>query len=179
MKKIAVPVFCLIILLVMNSCSGKQRLSSSPRTFDLGESLLQEGYAKIQLKKLISGHLQFSGEINSINGVFILDTGAGRTVIEEKQKEKFKLTAEALNGAAVGAGGANLAIQNSKNNSFVLGNLLLTNVELILMNLDHINGAFEQLGIEKVDGIIGADILTTQKAIIDYVNLIVYLKTND
>ncbi|MFT5646987.1 MAG: hypothetical protein ACI976_001675, partial [Aureispira sp.] len=32
---------------------------------------------------------------------------------------------------------------------------------------------------EKVDGIIGADILTTQKAIIDYVNLIVYLKTND
>jgi hypothetical protein len=55
----------------------------------------------------------------------------------------------------------------------------LTNVELVLMNLDHINGAFEQLGIEKVDGIIGADILTTQKAIIDYVNLIVYLKTND
>ncbi len=44
------------------------------------------------------------------------------------------------------------------------------------MPLDHINNAFKQMGIEEVDGVIGADILTTGKAIIDYANLILYLK---
>lgn len=174
MKNITVTIICLITLLIMNSCSNKQKLTT--RVFDLGENLLQQGYTKIQLKKLISGHLQLIGNINDTDGRFILDTGAGKTVIEKEQKGKFKLTAKVLNGTAVGAGGANLAIQNSTNNSLLLGSLLLTDIELVLMSLDHINTAFEQLGMEKIDGIIGADILTAQKAIIDYVNLIIYLK---
>ena len=44
------------------------------------------------------------------------------------------------------------------------------------MNLDHVNSAFESMGLEKVDGVIGADILTNYNAIIDYKNLTLYLK---
>lgn len=176
MKNIIIVVICLISLLIMTSCSNKQRLISNSTTFNLEENLLKQGYSKIQLKKLMSGHLQLTAKINEVKGNFILDTGAGKTVIEKQQKEKFKLTSKELNETAVGAGGANLAIQNSKNNSFTLGDLLLTNMEFILMSLDHVNVAFEQMGMEKIDGVIGADILTNQKAIIDYVNLIIYLK---
>ena len=34
----------------------------------------------------------------------------------------------------------------------------------MLLNLDHVNNAFERMGLEKVDGVIGADILTNNKA---------------
>jgi hypothetical protein len=44
------------------------------------------------------------------------------------------------------------------------------------MNLDHVNDAFESMGLEKIDGVIGADILTNHNAIIDYSNLILFLK---
>ena len=46
----------------------------------------------------------------------------------------------------------------------------------MLMSLNHVNNAFERFGLKKVDGVIGADILTSNKAIIDYVDLSLYLK---
>ena len=47
------------------------------------------------------------------------------------------------------------------------------------MNLDHVNNAFKSLGIKETDGVIGADILSDRKAIIDYTNLILYLKRRE
>jgi hypothetical protein len=44
------------------------------------------------------------------------------------------------------------------------------------MKLDHVNKAFTSMGLKEVDGVIGADILTENKAIIDYSNLILYLR---
>lgn len=38
------------------------------------------------------------------------------------------------------------------------------------------NKAIENMGLEKIDGVIGADILTNNKAIVDYFNVILYLK---
>ena len=67
-------------------------------------------------------------------------------------------------------------MQTSTQNVFSVGTLKLCNLKLMLLNLDHVNNAFERMGLEKVDGVIGADILTNNKAIIDYTNLILYLK---
>ena len=44
------------------------------------------------------------------------------------------------------------------------------------MNLNHVNNAFILMGLKEVDGVIGADILTSNKAIIDYTNLTLYMK---
>ena len=44
------------------------------------------------------------------------------------------------------------------------------------MNLDHVNNAFNSMGLKEVDGVIGADILSSNKGIIDYTNLTLYLK---
>lgn len=46
----------------------------------------------------------------------------------------------------------------------------------MLMNLDHMNTAFKQHGLEEIDGVIGAELLLSGKAIIDYANMILYLK---
>jgi len=67
-------------------------------------------------------------------------------------------------------------MQTSDKNNLKIEKFELNELNLMLMNLDHVNNAFESMGLEKIDGVIGADILTNNKAIIDYSNLILYLK---
>jgi hypothetical protein len=106
----------------------------------------------------------------------LLDTGSGGTVIDEKNKNKFKLTTNDTEEKASGVGGSNIEMLTSENNHLKIGDLELTDQSFILMNLDYVNDAFELNGLERVDGIIGTDILKNNKAIIDYSTLKIYLK---
>ena len=89
----------------------------------------------------------------------MLDTGSGGTVIDEKNKNKFKLTTNDTEEKASGVGGSNIEMLTSENNHLKIGDLELTDQSFILMNLDYVNDAFELNGLERVDGIIGTDIL--------------------
>ncbi|MFS4467860.1 redoxin domain-containing protein [Maribacter sp. 2210JD10-5] len=144
--------------------------------FDLEGQLLTNGYAKIPLKKLISGHLSFEGKINGIDGRFILDTGAGATVIEAKNQKKFNMKSEGAGESASGAGGGDLELRTSSSNSFEIADTALEDQTLYLMDLDHVNVAFADYGIEAVDGVLGADILEGKSAVIDYESMALYLK---
>ena len=108
----------------------------------------------------------------------MLDTGSGGTVIDEKNKNKFKLTTNDTEEKASGVGGSNIEMLTSENNHLKIGDLELTDQSFILMNLDYVNDAFELNGLERVDGIIGTHILKNNKAIIDYSTLKIYLKNN-
>jgi len=161
MFKSILTVASTITLIILTSCSQKvttDKKVSLKEPFNLEKSLVLNDYIKIPLTKEISGHLQLNGSINGVNGSFILDTGAGATVIEQSLKEKFKMTSIKTDDTATGAGGA------------------VENMFLTLMDLNYVNDAFESLGIQKADGVIGADVLTDGKAIIDYYNLALYLK---
>jgi len=169
----------LIIFLVgflLVSCKKTNSKQAEKEKFTLESYLVQDNYIKIELKKMSSGHLHVFGQLNGVNGNFILDTGAGATVIDKKNKEKFKMHTKNTDEKATGAGGSNIQIQVSENNQLKIGKLELFKQNLILMNLDHVNNAFESMGLEKADGVIGADILTKNKAVIDYSNLILYVK---
>ncbi|MEO1452031.1 MAG: acid protease, partial [Bacteroidota bacterium] len=102
--------------------------------------------------------------------------GAGATVIETKQQEKFKLVTEETSETATGAGGTDLQMQISRENEIFIESVHLPRYNLALMSLDHVNQAFTSLGIEEIDGVVGADILEEKHAIIDYKNLVLYLK---
>ena len=86
--------------------------------------------------------------------------------MESKDSEKI----------GAGAGGSSIQMEDSENNTIVIGDITIENQSLKLMNLDHVNNAFKSIGIKETDGVIGADILTDREAIIDYSNLILYLK---
>lgn len=145
----------------------------------LNKMLVERKYKAIPMNKLISGHLYFEVEINGQKGLFILDTGAGGSVVEEKRKEKFKLKTEKpglLDYQVVGAGGSQLSGGTSLDNKLKIKDFTIDDFSLVLMNLEHINSAFRQLGIKEIDGVIGADILSDGRAIIDYTGMILYLK---
>ena len=163
---------------LLTSCSfNKEKKDEAVASQDVGieQCLMNTGYSKIKMTKVTSGHLVVEGELNGTMGRFILDTGSGVTLIENKKTDKFGLTTENTNKKGAGAGGTNLQMQKSTGNKFVFGDLALDDFEILIMNIDHVNQAFKSLGLEEVDGIIGADLLTSRNGIIDYSNMFLYL----
>ncbi|MCF2876571.1 MULTISPECIES: retropepsin-like aspartic protease [unclassified Tenacibaculum] len=177
MKKI-IKISLLFIVVFLCACkpSSKKEESVESQKFNLESYLIKDEYVKLELKKMSSGHLHIYGLLNGVKGNFILDTGAGATVIDKKNKEKFHMKAVKSEDEGTGAGGTGLQMLASEKNNFRIGGLEMDELGLTLMSLDHVNKAFESMGLEEIDGVIGADILTNKKAIIDYSNLILYLK---
>ena len=100
----------------------------------LNELLLNQGYQAVKLAQMVgSGHLQFTAELNGVEACFILDTGAGYTVLEEHTKDKFGLTLEETEEVATGAGGTNLKMQFSRGNHLVFGDLEIENFTICLL----------------------------------------------
>ncbi len=128
------------------------------------------------MQQLKSGHLSVVTKVNNVMGRFILDTGSSSTIIDRRHKKKFRLITQNTQKIAKTAGGSQLKMQISYDNIMELGELKLRNVRISLVNLNHINYSFQQMGMLQLDGILGSDILENRKAVIDYENLLIYFK---
>lgn len=142
----------------------------------LKKVLKKKKYIKIKLKKIITNHLELNAEINGIKGKFILDTGASNSCVGLDLIEHFKLISEESEVKAAGAGATDMETQKSDNNSLKIGKWNTNQCNLVLFDLTHVNTALTQHDAEKVDGIIGADILEAGKAFIDYDKKVLYLR---
>ncbi|MDO1499202.1 retropepsin-like aspartic protease, partial [Winogradskyella maritima] len=87
----------------------------------LKKFLQKKGYCKIDLKVTATDHFEIKAKINGITGRFILDTGASNTCIGFDKVEQFKLTSEASEIKAAGAGGTNLETLISVKNKIEIG----------------------------------------------------------
>jgi hypothetical protein len=147
----------------------------------LAELLVDEhDYIAIPLDRIPTGQLQLIMEINRIEGRFILDTGATATTLDSKSKTKFRITSRVFGGLVAGAGGAGMILEKvNPPYRLELGGIRIQDFELYVTNLDHVNDTFENMGISPVDGVVGADLLTTMNGIIDYRNLVLYLLPED
>lgn len=143
----------------------------------IAEFLRGKNYRAIKLEKYPTGHLVTRVKLNGVKGLFILDTGAGATIVENERKDKFLLSIQSDTIKAYGAGGSSMAVQTSAGNTLELdGDYKEKDFTLKLISLENVNGALRRLKLDEVDGIIGADILTQRSALIDYKNLVLYLK---
>lgn len=142
----------------------------------LKKVLRKKKYVRIKLKKIITNHLELSAKINGVKGKFILDTGASNSCVGLDLAEKFKLTTEDSEIKAAGAGATDMETKKSENNRLKIGKWKTKNSNLVLFDLTHVNTALTQHKAEKVHGIIGADILQSGKAFIDYDKKVLYLK---
>lgn len=142
----------------------------------LKDFLLEKGFIKIKLKLTKTNHFEMKATINGVKGLFILDTGASSSCVGFEAIETFKLNAKDSDVKAAGAGATNMLTQLSKKNKVKIGKWKQDKVALILFNLTHVNTALTAHNAQPVDGIIGADILKSAKAIIDYDKKYLYLK---
>ncbi|MCY2685688.1 retropepsin-like aspartic protease [Salinimicrobium sp. TH3] len=142
----------------------------------LKKLLKEKGYIRIPLTYTATQHLELKAKINKIEGNFILDTGASSTCVGLEAISYFDLLAEDSDVKAAGAGATNMLTQIAMKNLIEIKGWKTKKVDLILFDLKHVNEALVKHKAEKVQGIIGADILKKGKAVIDYKSMNLYLK---
>ncbi|VXB34547.1 conserved exported hypothetical protein [Luteimonas sp. 9C] len=157
---------------------GPHALARETAPTALARALAPAGYTAVPMTRHGDAHLTVSVRINDVAGTFILDTGAGRTVIDRAAQSRFDQgRATRAGGRATGAGGSGMAIRALPGNRLRIGDYRDDAFTVHFLALDHVNAAFSQRGEAPVDGVIGADILERGGAVIDYPNLRLYLRT--
>lgn len=146
------------------------------QTEPLALFLNKKSYHKIKLHLLSSNHFKVLTKVNKIKGVFILDTGASMTFVDLNKADIFKLKTTQSEIKARGSGPEPIPVHISKHNQLNVGKWMRNNFQLNLIDLKPINAALKEQGLKEVDGILGADVLKTGNAIIDYEKKYLYLK---
>ena len=141
------------------------------------KSLLKKsGYLSISFKKLKTNHIQVKGEINSVKGVFIIDTGASNSCIDLKLCDFYNISYEKRSEKASSETDQISNTMISKKNQIKIGKWFKKNMTIVLFDMTFINKTLNEHGIEGVSGIIGSDLLKKGKAIIDYSENKLFLK---
>jgi hypothetical protein len=135
-----------------------------------------EGFYRIPLKRLATGHYLFSAKINGVSGNFILDTGASTSCVGFTDSAHFLLISEESIIKAAGAGAINMKTMLSRGNKFNIKSWSVNNMDFVLFDLSHVNAALQQVNENAIHGIIGADFLKQHRAVIDYGRNCFYVK---
>lgn len=135
-----------------------------------------DGFYRIPLQRLATGHYLFSAKINHIPGDFILDTGASTSCVDLSNSSYFSLVSEESIIKAAGAGAINMETMLSRKNEFSIKKWNIKNMDFVLFDLSHVNQALLQVEEKPIHGIIGADFLKERRAVIDYGRNCFYVK---
>ncbi len=131
---------------------------------------------KIPLRFIKSQHLIGEFTLNGKAAIFLIDTGASNSCVDKTRADYFNLEAKGDNLPLQGAGQEKLFAQSSHKSSLYYLDKEIHHLSFMLIDMDTINTALaEQEEEEKIDGIIGADILHKKKAIIDYHQCCLYV----
>ena len=142
----------------------------------LYQLLLSKGYTRVRLQTLPTNHYVVVANLNGVEGRFILDTGASTTCVSAELTAHFHLNAKPSEEKASSASANELDTEVAYHNNLKVGSWYSQRRSVVLFDMQAVNHALQKLDIESVDGIIGADVLQSTKAVIDYQNDWLYLK---
>ena len=133
------------------------------------------GYIFVKLKLLKTNHYLLKACVNGVEGKFILDSGASSSCMCLSLESKFKIDSKKNKIKASSATSNMEDTRLSKNNTIKIEKWRST-INLVSIDMTHINRVLSEKEMESVDGIIGADVLKKSKAVIDYESNKLYLK---
>ena len=142
----------------------------------LYQLLRSKGYTRIRLQTIPTNHYVVVANLNGVEGRFILDTGASTTCVSAELTAHFHLNAKPSEEKASSASANELDTEVAYHNNLKVGSWYSQRRSVVLFDMQAVNHALQKLDIESVDGIIGADILQSTKAVIDFQNDWLYLK---
>ena len=142
----------------------------------LYQFLRSKGYSRVHLLTLPTNHYVVIATINGTSGRFILDTGASTTCVSTELATNFHLNAKPSKEKASTASANELDTEVAHHNELVIGSWSSKRRSVVLFDMQAVNHALQKHDVKTVDGIIGADILQSVNAIIDYKNDWLYLK---
>jgi predicted aspartyl protease len=115
-------------------------------------------------------HVKLKVKVNGKPASLILDTGASRTVIDMNAIKELLMEAELQDSGmpASSASSNDLQCHIGTIRELEIGSLKIKKYKCAVMDLTHVNMAYEMIKIPKVHGILGGDILKKYKAKINY-----------
>lgn len=149
--------------------------AAPPEPSDVSRFLASQGFAVLKLTKLSTGHEIIDVVINGQAGTFVLDSGAGATVVRHDRLAKFGLAAATGEEQGAGAGG-NIAITRHPVESLMLGGRAVPLKQVYGTNLDSVVARLKAATGTEIDGVVGQDILSGFSGIINIGSSELYLR---
>jgi predicted aspartyl protease len=125
---------------------------------------------KIKLKLTKTRHLVCQSRINGVKAVLLIDTGASNSCIALAEKDNFKIAENGEPFEASGAGKDKVKAILGHQCDLILGRHAVGKHAFILLDMQHINATLMQENGKPINGILGADFLKENQAVIDYKN---------
>ncbi len=115
-------------------------------------------------------HLAVAGKIGKKKVNLIIDTGASQTVFDKNRIAQFigHDVFEKAESLSSGLGTNTMESHMVTIPDFKIGELEFPNEKMMLLDLSHVNQSYEMMKKKPIDGVLGGDILSHYKAIIDY-----------
>jgi hypothetical protein len=124
-----------------------------------------------------SHHITVVGRLAGRPARFIVDTGAGGTILDSNAVSGFKLKLSSASRKAGGVGSAAMRMNYVARHDLTLLDLDLSGTKLLTLDLSHVNAGLNKAKVEPVVGVIGADVLWRHDAVIDYSRGLLLLST--
>lgn len=143
-------------------------LTSAPASAqDLNEYLGRYGYVRVPMTKLSTGHETVLVTINGVQGQFVVDSGAGGTVVHSGSLAKFSLTTPQGEGVASSGAGGPITVFRQPIKSFEINGLVLDIDEVNTLDLSAVAGRLKVAAGVDIDGVLGQDVLTRFKGVLE------------
>ena len=125
---------------------------------------------QIKLKLTKTRHLVCQSRINGEKAVLLIDTGASNSCIALDEKNNFKIKEDGEPFEASGAGKDKVKAVLGHQCDLILGRYAVGKHAFVLLDMQHINATLIHENGKPINGILGADFLKKNQAIIDYKN---------
>ena len=157
-------------------CGGKNDTTQMAHPTSAADSCMsKQGYEELNLFITHTGHITTSIPVNGKPCLFMIDTGAGATVIDKSKQDRFGLKPTHSSDYAAGIGSVS-ALAGTEAMMTINGHNIQVD-SLYLMDISFVNAELKKHQGRKVDGLLGSDFLKKHHAIIDYGKKKLYLKT--
>jgi hypothetical protein len=136
------------------------------------------GFTSIRMTALASGHHSVAVTLNGKPAIFLVDTGAGATIIHAPYVRGFALAPAAGAGTASNVSGK-IRFDPVAVDAFAVGGTRTRLAKIYAMDLSYLIEAVSAASAQRIQGLIGQDVLRDQKAVIDVDQSLLYLVNPD
>ena len=175
----------LALLFIPAALAGCDRAAPQPVEYrpeaagTVDHALCLLGYTGIAMREVATGHQLVELSLNGRPATFVVDTGANVSVLHAPLAEQFGLSEEGGRlGGAIGIGGGGQARQ-VRIESLQIGEVVLRQQRIVLTDLSQLTSVLGPLAGGTVSGIIGQDILSEHRAVIDVARSMLHLIPED
>ena len=149
------------------SCGKKTDITQTVHPDTAADSCMsKQGYEELNLFLTPTRHITTSILVNGKPCLFMIDTGAGATVIDRTKQDRFGLKLTHSSDYAAGIGSVS-ALAGTEAMMTINCHQIKVN-SLYLMDISFVNAELKKNQGRKVDGLLGSDFLKKHHAIIDY-----------